>query len=94
MFRTGFICVQRAGGYNVVVIDVWWRKVPRFAVKLPKSPTELDLTTPYPSLQEDWNSSELEWGWTVPSVDDIPDVMMALDAALPFHPPSGPMVVP
>ena len=93
-FRKGFICMQRTGGYNAVVIDVWWGKVPRLAVKLPKSPTELGLTTPYPSLQEDWNSSELEWGGTVPSVDDIPDVMMALDAARSFHPLSGPMVVP
>ena len=94
-FNKGYVAYLRKGGYKTAVVDVWWRKVPRIAVKLPKPPEELGLLSPYPALSEDWDSAEQEWGWTVPSVEEIPDVGMAIDIAAPFHPgEGGPMIIP
>lgn len=90
----GYVSFLRAGGYKVAGVDVFWRKVPRFAVKIPAAPAELGLVNPYPGLTEDWDSQEREWGWTVPVVDAVPDVGIALDLAAPFHPGAGPMAAP
>ena len=94
VFRQGYVAFQRPGGYNVIVLDLWWRKVPRLAVKLPRSPDELGLGSPYPSLEASWQPGEKEWGWTVPSLDLVPDVGTAIDLVRPFHPDRGPMTVP
>jgi hypothetical protein len=94
-FNKGYVAYLRKSGYKTAVVDMWWRKVPRFAVKLPKPPEELGLSSPYPGLSEDWDSAEQEWGWTVSSVEEIPDVGVALNIAAPFHPAEGgPMVIP
>ncbi|HKS77647.1 MAG TPA: hypothetical protein VJQ07_02135 [Gaiellaceae bacterium] len=93
-FRQGYVAIQRGSGYNVAVVDVLWRKVPRFAVKVPQSPGELELGNPYTQLAEDWYPSESEWGWTVSSVEEVPDVSTAIDLVRPFHPENGAMVVP
>lgn len=90
-FRQGYVAFQRSGGYNVVTVDVWWKKVPRLAVKLPAPPDELDLRSPYPLLVESWDSAEREWGWTVPTVEQVPDVGLAIDLSRTFQPTSGPM---
>ena len=38
VFRQGYIAFQRASGYNVVIVDLWWNRAPRLAVKLPAAP--------------------------------------------------------
>lgn len=91
VFRKGYVAFQRTGGYNAVIVDLWWRKVPRFAVKVPGAPEELGLLNPYPDLDPDWVASEDEWGWTIPAVDKVPDVAAAIDLARPLHPEAGPM---
>lgn len=58
----GYVAIQRPGGYNVLVIDVWWNKVPRLAAKIPDQPETLGLTSPYPQLQEVWTATEHKWG--------------------------------
>ena len=73
------------------MVDVWWRKTPRFAVKLPAPPAALGLASPYPDLAEDWDATEKQWGWTVPSVAEVPDVSLAFDMIQRFHPLAGPM---
>lgn len=93
-FRKGYVAYQRAGGYNVMLIDLWWRAVPRLAIKIPRAPAELSLLSPYPGLADSWNPAENEWGWTVPSLDAIPDVTAAVDLAAPYHSSPGPMVAP
>lgn len=93
-FRKGYVAFQRPGGYNAVLVDLYWRKVPRLAVKVPGPPDELGLLDPYPDLNSDWESNERDWGWTVPSVEQIPDVSAAIDLIRPFHPDSGPMRTP
>lgn len=94
-FNKGYIAWLRKGGYKTAVVDVWWRKVPRFAVKLPVAPDQLALLSPYSSLSDDWDPAEGEWGWTVPSLDLVPDVGPALDMAAPYHPAhGGPMALP
>ncbi|MET8157910.1 hypothetical protein ABZT47_16165 [Sphaerisporangium sp. NPDC005289] len=62
VMRKGYAAIQRSGGYNVFVIDVYWNRVPRLAVKLPDPPAELGLTNPYPHLQDVWTPAEREWG--------------------------------
>jgi hypothetical protein len=94
VFRKGYSALQRAGGYNVVIVDLYWKKAPRLAIKIPDSPEVLGLVSPYPALEESWSSTESEWGWTVPSVDHMLKIRAALDLATPFHPESGPMTVP
>lgn len=94
VFRQGYVAFQRAGGYNAVLVDVWWSRLPVLAIKLPRSPAELGLTSPYPALQEIWNPNEKQWGWLIPSVTEIPDVRLAIDLTVPYQPASGPMVIP
>ena len=89
VFRKGYVAVQRAGGFNVALVDVYWYDAPRYAVKIPGEPTMLGLANPYPSLKTSWQVSQFEWGWHVPSLDLVPDVGLALDLAAPHHPASG-----
>lgn len=37
-FRKGYVAFQRASGYNVVLVDLWWRRAPRLAIKVPDRP--------------------------------------------------------
>lgn len=94
VFRKGYVAVQRGSGYRVALVDVWWRKTPRFAVKIPQPATDLGLINPFPGLTEDWDAAERDWGWTVPTVDEIPGVGAALDLVRPFHPENGGMIIP
>jgi hypothetical protein len=34
VFRKGYVAFQRPGGYNVFVVDVYWKKTPRLALKV------------------------------------------------------------
>jgi hypothetical protein len=90
VFRKGYVAVQRAGGFNVAIVDVYWKDAPRFALKIPGDPSMLGLANPYPSLKTSWQPSQSEWGWHIPALDAIPDVGVALDLAAPFHPTTGP----
>lgn len=93
-FRKGYVALYRAGGYNVVIVDVYWKKAPRLAIKLPAELQNLGLANPYPSLSESWDANEHEFGWTIPSLAGVPDVDAAIDLVAPFHPDSGPMRSP
>lgn len=93
-FRKGYVALQRSGGYNVAVVDMYWRAPPRFAVKVPSAPESLGLANPFAGLKADWNERDYEWGWTIQSLGAVPDVGAALDLARPFHPTSGAMVTP
>ncbi|MFN8585713.1 MAG: hypothetical protein U0446_10385 [Dehalococcoidia bacterium] len=83
-YRKGYVAFQQSGGYNVVVVDLYWRRAPRVAVKLPAAPSELGLTSPYPALEGTWSASEREWGWTVPALDELPDIGPIVDFAQQF----------
>jgi len=89
-FRKGYIALQRAGGYNVAVVDVYWRQAPRLALKLPGPPDELGLASPFPNLTGAWYPPENEWGFHVPSLELVPDAGPAMDLAARLHPLSGP----
>jgi hypothetical protein len=69
----------------------FWRKTPRFAVKLPDSPAALSLVNPYPDLEESWYQDEREWGWTLDLLEVVPDLRSAVEIAERFHPLTGPM---
>jgi len=90
VFRKGYIAFQRSGGYNTLIVDVWWRKTPRLAVKIPDEPTALSLVNPYPGLEESWYPDEHEWGWTLDLFDPVPDVRVAVEIAERFSPATGP----
>ena len=95
----GYAAIQRPGGYNVLVVDLWWNRVPRLAGKIPAEPTDLGLVSPFPHLPEIWTPAEREWGWTVAPGTPLPDVGILIDLIGPFQPttptpmpgPAGPM---
>lgn len=91
-FRKGYVAFQRAGGYNVIIVYVYWKKVPRLAIKVPDELWALGVPTPYPQLSESWDAKENEFGWTVSSLADVPDVPAVINLVAPFHPDSGPML--
>ena len=92
VFRKGYVAFQRSGGYNTMIVDVSWRKAPRFAVKLPDNPAALSLANPYPDLEETWYEDEREWGWTLGPLDVIPDLRPVVEIAERFHPSAGPAI--
>lgn len=94
VMNKGYVAVQRTGGYNVLVIDLFWNRAPRLAAKLPESPEHLGLANPYPNLPDIWIPAEREWGWTVSAAAMPLDVGALIDLVRPFHPASGPMVLP
>ena len=91
VMNKGYVAIQRPGGYNVLVVDMWWNRVPRLAAKVPAPPASLGLASPYPRLPEIWTPTEREWGWTVTPGTPLPDVGVLIDLISPFHPPQGPM---
>jgi hypothetical protein len=93
-FRKGYLALLRPGGYRVAIVDLYWKNVPRFAVRLPDTPGALGLSNPYPQLAESWDAAENMWGWTIPTVEQVPAVGAALALVEPFNPETGPMVVP
>jgi alkylated DNA nucleotide flippase Atl1 len=91
VFRKGYVGFQRRGGYNTLIVDMYWRKAPRLAVKLPQNPGALSLQSPYPDLEESWYEDEREWGWTLdPAGPMLPDLRLAVTVAERFHPTIGP----
>ena len=82
-FRKGYIAIQRAGSLNVIVIDMYWNKPVRLAIKVPSSqtPESLGLSNPFTRLDTIWVANEHEWGWRVPSIDAIPDVEQVIALA-------------
>lgn len=91
VMRKGYVAIQRPGGYNVLVVDLWWNRVPRLAAKLPSEPAGLGLASPYPRLPEVWVPAEREWGWTIAAGTPLPDVRVLIDLIRPFQPLHGPM---
>jgi uncharacterized protein with ParB-like and HNH nuclease domain/alkylated DNA nucleotide flippase Atl1 len=89
VFRKGYVAFQRPGGFNTLLVDLWWRKAPRLAIKIPDSPAQLSLVSPFPNLEESWYADEREWGWTLDPGDLVPDVRPAVEIAERFHPDSG-----
>jgi hypothetical protein len=82
------------GATTSVLVDIWWNRLPVLAVKLPRPPSELKITSPYPALQDTWNAAERRWGWFIANLSDVPDVQPPIDVTLPYQPPSGPMPIP
>jgi CHAT domain len=93
VMNKGYVAIQRPGGYNVLIVDLWWNRVPRLAAKIPAAPGDLGLTSPYPLLPEVWTPDEHEWGWTARPGTPLPDVGDLIDLIRPFHPPYGPMTI-
>jgi hypothetical protein len=91
VMRKGYVAFQRAGGYNAILVDLWWKRVPRLAGQIPAGPASLGLASPYPHLPEVWTQAEREWGWTVAPGTPLPDVGLLIDLIRPFQPATGPM---
>jgi hypothetical protein len=90
-FGKGFVTYKRPGEYNVLDIDLKWHSPVRFAVKIPKSPSDLNLADPFPPLQSLWLPREREWGWTIPHIEAIPDLSGPIELSAEYQPPTGPM---
>jgi hypothetical protein len=74
--RSWWLGFKRPGGYYVPVINLRRENPIEFAVKLPDNPQRLGLTDPYPELKSRWEASTRQWTWTIPTLDDIPDVRL------------------
>jgi hypothetical protein len=75
-----------------MIVDVYWKKVPRLAIKVPDELQALGLVTPYPQLTESWDANENEFGWTIASLASVPDVAAAIDLSRRFILGKGPML--
>lgn len=85
-FRKGYVAFQRAGGYNVIMVDLWWNKPVRLSIKLPASqtPDSLGLSNPFPQLTPVWVEYEREWGWRIPAAED-PRLAVRRESCRPVH---------
>jgi hypothetical protein len=81
-FRKGYVVFQRSGGYNVMGVDLMWRRPLRIWVKLPAEPTELAIANPYPNLETTWSAGDREWGWTIPPNSQLPDLQPLIEVAV------------
>jgi hypothetical protein len=93
-FRKGYLALLRPGGYRVAIVDLYWKQAPRFAVRLPDTPEALGFPSPYPNLNTSWDAAENMWGWTIPSITDVPHVGTALAVVESLNPETGPMTMP
>jgi hypothetical protein len=84
VFNKGYIAIQRPGGWNVFVVDL--RGTPRVAVKIPASPEELGLESPFAFVADTWNKENSEWNWAIPKVDLLPDLSPVMEIAKRYHP--------
>lgn len=92
VMNKGYVAFQRPGSYNVLVIDLWYKRVPRLAVKVPGPPAEHSFVNPLPDLEESWDGEAREWGWTFPPGTAIPDLSPLLDLIQPLQPATGPLI--
>jgi MFS family permease len=90
VFRKGFVAFQRPAGHNALIVDMYWRRPLRLAVKLPDTPQALALANPYPDLQQNWGAEDREWGWTLIPGRPIPDLSHAVEIARRVHPATRP----
>lgn len=92
--RSWWLGYKRPGGYYVPVINLKRENPTEFGVKLPDSPERLGLDDPYPQLKSRWDAAHREWRWAIPTLDDIPDVRLAIELSRRFQPDKGPMSTP
>jgi hypothetical protein len=84
MYRKGYVAFQRAGGYNVLRVDMFG-EFTRLFVKLPSPPSELELDHLFPELQSVALEEYREWGWRIPTIDAIPDLDRVVEVAAKFN---------
>jgi hypothetical protein len=89
--RSWWLGYKRPGGYYVAVINLRVEKPIEFMVKLPGRPERLALQDPYPHLTSRWEQATRQWGWLINSVEEVPDVAVAIDLAREHQPAKGPM---
>jgi hypothetical protein len=92
--RYSWLGYKRPGDYYVPLIKLRVEGPIDFAVKLPASPEQLRLDSPYPNLKDSWNQHSREWSWAIPSLDDVPDVHPSVDISRGLQPEKGPMQIP
>ena len=94
VLRSHYLGFQRPGNYYVPVIELYAERSVQLSVKFPDDPVRLGLVNPYPDLSHVWNRGNRQWRFTVPTLDDVPDVAKVLDMSRPFQPETGPMAAP
>lgn len=89
--RSWWLGFKRPGGYYVPVVVLNRQKPIEFAVKLPDSPESLGLQDPYPHLKSSWDAPRRQWTWAIPTLEDVPNVRLAIELSRPYQPETGPM---
>lgn len=89
--RSGWLGFMRPGNYYVPGIDLSKTRPVQFWVKMPDDPAAHGLANPYPTLETSWDGRERQWNWVITSLDEVPDVALALDLSVPLQPKTGPM---
>jgi hypothetical protein len=51
-----------------------------------------DLANPYSQLESRWDESTRQWTWLVPTLEQIPDVAVAIDISPEHQLATGPMM--
>lgn len=92
--RAWWLGCQRAGGYYVPIITLRSENPIEFAVKLPDGPERLGLQNPYPNLKSWWNAPSRQWTRAIPTIEDVPDIRLAVELSRGLQPERGPMPRP
>jgi hypothetical protein len=85
-FRKGYVAFQRAGGYNVLGVDLIWSQPVRVWVKLPADEeARAAFEDPYPNLTAIWTDRVREYGWHVDGPDALSDLQPLFEVAERFN---------
>jgi len=93
-FNKGYISFQRDAGYNVVVIDFWWNRVPRLKIKLPAPVDILHENDPLSDLDSGWDAQYKEFWWSIPALETVTNLDAVIELAARHQPAAGPMTGP
>jgi hypothetical protein len=82
VFRKGYVAFNRAGGFNVVGVDLMWKKPVRLFLTLPSGHEDQpELKSPFPDLSEVWAGYGKQWGWHVDKTGDVKSMSDLVDMA-------------
>jgi transposase-like protein len=91
VFNKGLRGLQTTWRLQVLIVDVYWNGPVRLAVAVPTELEQLGIDAPYPTLPSRCLKAEREYGGTIHTVEQMPDLKAAIALAKRFEPASEPM---
>lgn len=89
--RSYWLGFQRPGDYFVIGAGIQKMKPVEFWVKLPADPVVMGLADPYTELESRWDERNRQWSWSIPTLEQVPDITPAAELSEQYQPATGPM---